>query len=174
MVDMTQSTSPLEMSERLDVWTRSPIKFWNSGFMASTFLKSLSLRTPPLETQGASTSMATPSAIDRLHSRYQPAGRPSPAQTAVVAGPATLAIHFHAAVAPIGSTPRKFSLKHSSPRGGLLGVRTPANVIFGRRLRAPRQRHTRPFGCSTVAFVYYLRSEEPGCALSTRSAAARN
>src|SRR4051794_31809732 len=104
--------------------------------MASTFLKSLSLRTPPLETQGASARMATPSATDRVHSRYQPAGRPSPAQTAVVAGPAILAIHLRAAVTPIGSTPRKSSLKHSSPGGRLLGVRTPANVIFGRQLCA--------------------------------------
>src|SRR4029079_720382 len=51
---------------------------------------------------------------------------------------------------------------------------SPEIVIFGRPTHAPRPRRPGPFGCSGLAFVYYLHVEDPGCALSTKPAAARN
>src|SRR5437879_4337162 len=88
--------------------------------MVSTFLKSFSVSTPLLDEAGASTSIATPSANNRSRPRPAPALRSGARAGAVT----TRVTNFHAAVAPIGSTSKKFTPKHSAPRPGLLGVQT--------------------------------------------------
>src|SRR4051812_46615357 len=120
MGDMTQSEPPLVMSERFDVWTRSPIKFWNSGFIASTFLKSLSLRTPLREASGASVSSATPRANDPIQPRRELAiDCPSVTQAGFDSRPANPGNNFSTALTPIGSTSTMVD-NHSSPLRALL------------------------------------------------------
>jgi len=60
IAELMQPTSPLAMSGRFEVWTRSPISVAKSGLRASAFFKSPSDRTPPFAAIGES------SAISRL------------------------------------------------------------------------------------------------------------
>src|SRR5882724_4312275 len=106
--------------------------------MVSTFLKSFSVSTALLDTPGASKSTTTPNASDRVHRRRGPAAeRRSGAHAGAVTPPANLAIDFHAAVAPIGSTSKRPSTKHSAPWPGLLGVRTGLTAFLAANARFP-------------------------------------
>src|SRR5215831_3054907 len=54
MAELMQLTSPPAMSDRFEVWTRSPISVAKSGLRASAFFKSPSDRTPPFAAIGES------------------------------------------------------------------------------------------------------------------------